>query len=43
MILEYGTRGMIMQGGEYLAQRKIQAAAAFSIPGGEEMMGHTMY
>ena len=43
MILEYGTRGMIMQGGEYLAQRRIQAAAAFSVPGGEEMMGHTMY
>ena len=43
LILEYGTRGMIMQGGEYLAQRRIQAAAAFSVPGGEEMMGHTMY
>ena len=43
MILQYGTRGMIMQGGEYLAQRRIQAAAAFSVPGGAEMMGHTMY
>lgn len=43
LILEYGTRGMIMQGGDYLAQRRIQAAAAFSVPGGEEMMGHTMY
>lgn len=43
MVLEYETRGIIKKGNEYLAQRKIQAAAAFSLPGGEKMMGHTMY
>ncbi|MCK4321375.1 hypothetical protein KAX08_02515 [candidate division WOR-3 bacterium] len=43
LILEYGTKGMVMQGGDYLAQRRIQAAASFSFPGGKEAMGHTMY
>ncbi len=42
VILEYWTRGMIIKGGEYLAQIRIQAAA-FSVTGFEEMMGHTMY
>ena len=43
LVLEYGTRGLIKKDGEYLARRNIQAAAAFTIPGGEEKMGHTMY
>lgn len=43
VIIEYWTRGMIMQCGEYLTQIRIQAAASFSVNGCEEMMGHTMY
>ncbi len=43
LVLEYGTRGIIKKEGDYLALRKIQAAAAFTLPGGEMMMGHTMY
>ena len=43
LILEYKTRGLIEKGNEYVAIRRIEAAASFAVPGGEEMMGHTMY
>ena len=41
--LTYTTSGEIKRGTTGIAKRTIQIVASFTLPGGESMMGHTMY
>ncbi len=41
--LSYTTTGEIKRGTNQTAKRTIEIVASFTLPGGESMMGHTMY